>query len=533
MIPYSQFNFIFFSFSLRAALELKLYKMDIKSKNIKHSLDTENPEFCRRVWWVCYITNINLTTFYSLPQKFDFPTVFVNFPSNDLAWRYSGVIYCNNTQVSQINELVNSPKFNHLNYPDSFNILCRMYVLYSSIYRFTNTRWLNKHNDSRFGLDQFNELSKKVSALEKEITSLKYLDLNYELYGLNKSPSINIQSLNPNDSLKKNPFLIQEFDTLKLSIQLLKNSLKISLFRSNLVRVKNRYIPPDSIKHAKITCIDASLSQALVYQWAKYKKNIPESYWGFSVGDYLFQAASLLVNALYLNDHNKKRLIHTSYDILVKGLEVSTQKLEAYSIFSNMLQTLKSLKSDSHANNSAKDSSVYYQSMANFSITRSDLNPWLVPRFHSYLVFEKCLRKNFYCLELVSYLGIDLDPTPSHKRNKAIPSINVDSPLVESDLSATKPLNIISKHLPDTNKKQQIQTLPFKNVSSPIVPSFNIDANFPHISKSTNMEKNSVPNLDFNYDYDFSINQDDYNNEADFPIVSLEELSEKLMANEG
>ncbi|OMJ28198.1 hypothetical protein AYI69_g2331 [Smittium culicis] len=514
---------------------LSVFYFNFSSCSSLEFIESENPEFCRRIWWVCYITNLNLTTYYSLPQKFDFPTVFVNFPSNDLAWRYSGVIFCNNTQVSQINELVNSPKFNHLNYPDSFNILCRMYVLYSSIYRFTNTRWLNKHNDSRFGLDQFNKLSKKVSALEKEISSIKYLDLNYEIYGLHKSPSLNTQALNPNDSLKKNPFLIQEYNTLKFSIQLLKNALKISLFRSNLVRVKNRYIPPDSIKHAKNACIDASLSQALVYQWAKYKKNIPESYWGFSVGDYLFQAASLLVNALYLNDHNNKRLIHTSYDLLVKGLEVSTQKLEAYSIFSNMLQTLKNLKSDSHANNSARDSTVYYQSMANFSITRSDVNPWIVPRFQSYLIFEKCLRKNFYCLELTSYLGIDLDPTPSHKNkhNKTKLSINIVSPIVESDLSVTKPRIIITKHLPDTSNKQQMQALPFKNVSSPIVPSFNIDGKFPPISKSTNLEKSSVPNLDFNYDYDFSINQDDYDNEADFPIVSLEELSEKLMANEG
>ncbi|OLY85189.1 hypothetical protein AYI68_g625 [Smittium mucronatum] len=122
--------------------------------------------------------------------------------------------------------------------------------------------------------------------------------------------------------------------------------------------------------------------------------------------------------------------------------------------------------------------------MSKFSITNSDINPWIVPKYQSYMRFEKCFEVNFYPLEVGDYLGVDRSDGSSLKSEPINTSnFGISSPEFDVGYFDSQPFKKPRAHAAD------LESPPFasrSNISSPsVVSSFSSSAkNYPGVESN-------------------------------------------------
>ncbi|PWA01709.1 hypothetical protein BB558_002176 [Smittium angustum] len=187
----------------------------------------------------------------------------------------------------------------------------------------------------------------------------------------------------------------------------------IYLYQSELVRDQNIKIRPERVKSAKKQCIDASIKQMELLEW--YTKNVSSDYEGFPNIFLSLNSLISLTNFFFIQDPSLKEK-HTDYFNRIVSIYKSLQKnSDIVSLFLGFVNSIIAIKTKASEENKKYMHLEDY--MKPFGISEHDLEPWIIPKYGSFLHSHCCGMANFSTLDIGEYLG-EISPTENISKNE-------------------------------------------------------------------------------------------------------------------
>ncbi|OMJ16761.1 hypothetical protein AYI69_g7696 [Smittium culicis] len=177
----------------------------------------------------------------------------------------------------------------------------------------------------------------------------------------------------------------------------------VYLYQSELVRVKNCLIHPKRIKSAKLKCLEAATKQAKLFSWKI--KNVPKPYRDSTTTPWKLFSAVIILNYSCTGKNNSINQPDSLYNTFANNFSSLSKHFDCITYLLLHLQSLFLIKKKSSLHNSSK--SELHSLMDNFSIARYDIDPWLIPRYSSFIKFSCCFQSNHTTLDIHEYLYPD------------------------------------------------------------------------------------------------------------------------------
>ncbi|PVZ96740.1 hypothetical protein BB558_007335, partial [Smittium angustum] len=200
--------------------------------------------------------------------------------------------------------------------------------------------------------------------------------------------------------------------------------MALYLYQSNLVRDSDMQIHPENVKTAKLKCLSLASNKIELFFWLY--KNIPVDHIKFSVTPIVVDGAIVLINTLFKDGSMES--YESLYDKMIKTYkEVGEKSKVALSIVS-FINFIADIKKKAHKKN--MDSPKLLEQMEPYSISKTDLDPWIAPKYASLFNISCCFIENFSTLSTAEYLS---PPLKKSIGSKDFSGIDNDKYLVESN----------------------------------------------------------------------------------------------------
>ncbi|PWA01336.1 hypothetical protein BB558_002568 [Smittium angustum] len=333
----------------RTAKIIRLFQLDIntKTEDFIQRYTEDELEFRRRIWWIYfnYISSeyIFNGNFITFQQR----DIVVHLPRNDFKWRYGGDIgECTNKELKLLNHKANYGPESGL--PQDYHyLLVNITSLFKNIVTFVTKRW----RKDRLNEDQTNLI------LVLYINKLqKFKDEIDEIF--EEKPPQTREIYNRHKGTIK---LILDTENLLFGY-IIKNhyySLLIYLYQSELIRDFDIKLHPGRVQAAKLQSINASVEQTNLVE--SYIKCVPPNYQEHPAILLTINASVTFINFFFVNDPTIRDKYVGYYDRIV---------------------------------------SVY-----NSFGEKSDVDPWIAPKYGSPFHLQCCGKGNFSILDISEYLG--------------------------------------------------------------------------------------------------------------------------------
>ncbi|PVU93040.1 hypothetical protein BB559_003456 [Furculomyces boomerangus] len=375
--------------------------IDISMKNKFHLIDQKrrvnvempegsDKEFIRRVWWTCYIMSLMCSEILSTPIRINQQDMAVNLPKNDFFWKYGGKSKMFSSRVALMNHLANRNGMETFETYNYSKFLIKIYYNMGFIANFLNNRWAERSTNKVDDYDKVIHITKVLSSLKNEIEEQSNLQINQT------------ELLNGVGVIGLRNFIKLSFVLYRFQLQIQYYKIRIYFFISEIVRIKGREVPAERVKNAKKECIKAALNQVTLLKWGC--ENIPFDYWDPFVLFWAFYSSVILMNSKFIYDHEKISAINDGLNIVTKVMLHISAKYPELKIFNEILQSLEFTKLKSHLEN--ETTIILIPLMTDYALTPQDYNPWIVPRYSTFLNPSISHQKNFSNLLLTEYFGI-------------------------------------------------------------------------------------------------------------------------------
>ncbi|PWA00961.1 hypothetical protein BB558_002976 [Smittium angustum] len=346
------------------AIKLNLHKVDSPKKPDPNITTYFHPEFKRRVWWMSYIYESTINPFSGSIEKYPTFEINVNFPKNDLWWKFGGPEPDCPPNLLSLNTLANS-SINNKNKVDHLANFCKLHILASQISSFVNTRWLHKPN---------NDFYHQLKLYEQQVNQMfAHVDNTYSIKDLSLLSSQNVNPSSVDSIATIEPILFQ------YSTRIILSNTAMLLFQSELVSPKLASVPKERIVFAKNKCIQYSVEQASLYN--KLTKNLQPNMIPAILETRIMRPTLVLLECITIKDHPLKEEINSSYSHILSFLKFSNPYFDAQSNYTNFFDFCKYTRSLFHEQ---KDFDRHINSvLLNYDSSVSDLFPWILPKLSS------------------------------------------------------------------------------------------------------------------------------------------------------
>ncbi|PWA03157.1 hypothetical protein BB558_000675 [Smittium angustum] len=374
----------------RTAKIIRLYQMDINSKteDIIQKYSKDELEFRRRVWWTYYEAISYIYIFYGNFITFEQRDIVVNLPRNDFKWRYGGDIgECTNSELKLLNHKANFETKSGV--PRDYHyFIVNITSLYKNIVSFVTKRW----RKDRLNEDQTNlRLVLYINKLQKFKNEID------KVFKEKSPPEIEIYIEH-----KKTIKLILDTENYLFGY-LIKNhyyNTLIYLYQSELIRDFDIKLHPGRVQAAKKQCMNASVEQMNLVE--PYIKFVPTNYQeSFSILTTV-NASSTFTNFFFINDSTIKEKYIGYYERMVSiynSFQKSSEVISSLNLFIKYIIDVKT-----KANEQNKKLKHLHKQMKSFSVSESDVDPWIAPKYGSPFHFQCCGEGNFSILDIGGYL---------------------------------------------------------------------------------------------------------------------------------
>ncbi|OMJ14025.1 hypothetical protein AYI70_g8139 [Smittium culicis] len=362
--------------------------MDAKCKHL-YSEPSIYLEFKRRIFWSYYIIECIVYVFDSGVHTMLDRDIVVNLPKNDFKYKYCGNFYQCDHELVGLYYIANSK--NNSNLPkDNFSFIIKMYLLTVKITQFLNKRGLNKFNAQI-------TINKKFLSLVGHLNDFKSkIAKKYNSSALYESIP-HYRTADGFELVNKVELSIFTYFVLQLF-----NTMCIILYQSELVRHRSFIISPERIKLAKNKCLEAALKFDYYFTW-KYEQ-ISKKRQTFISAPWKFFCNIIFIN---LNFTEKDPLVlkdTSRYHKLCEYMLSVSEKNQSMKYIYFITQKLYSVKKNAYLKNLSKK--IYLSQMNDYSISKYDLDPWLVPRCSSFVKFGCCFDVNLSTLDVQEYITL-------------------------------------------------------------------------------------------------------------------------------
>ncbi|PVU86934.1 hypothetical protein BB559_006312 [Furculomyces boomerangus] len=387
----------------------RIYQLDIKKKVNRTSLSEKDLEFVRRVWWSYYNNTAADTMFRGKFHAIDQRDIMVKLPKNDFLWRYGGLV---TPKSDYFLDIYKSIQEGEKHYKDIYGVNIQTYVLFIKIISFLNKRW----KKNIFDEDTSNTYFKKYLGIvnqhgQKLIENLPNLDSSLlETFERFKG------------SIKLN--FILESTSLSYKIHQIYRSMAMHMYQSNLVRDSDIQIHPEKVKTAKLKCLSLASNQIELFFWLY--KNIPADHIKFSVTSIVVDGAIMMINTLFKD--GRMDSYESLFNRMIETYKEFGEKSKVALSFVSFINFIADIKKKARKKN--MDSPKLLEQMKPYSISKSDLDPWITPKYSSFFNISCCFNVNFSTLDVAEYLS---QPLKEPIGSKGLSGIDNDKHLAESN----------------------------------------------------------------------------------------------------
>ncbi|PVU84759.1 hypothetical protein BB559_007435 [Furculomyces boomerangus] len=347
----------------------KIYQIDL-SKIAKLKYSEEELEFRRRIFWSFYGADRGEMSFNgSLPTVQDRDIV-VNLPTNDFWWRYGGECKAKHPEILLWNIIANNKHSEQFSKDNTKNYV-KTQTLSGKINEFARRRWLKKVYNPDDDNNQLMLLIEKLNKFEETIVKNSPIDFDLIKEAYSKYKDTIRFVVDMEHIIYKNVFTQYYF------------FMKNNLYQTELVRVEGIHIHPERIISAKNILVDTANKQIdLIYELSKI---LSLEYWKSTT-----VITGLISAIICLN--------------FMKVYHKMSNYTEIPVILLMYLDRLSKFTNESHKENEKFKS--LFENMKKYSIDKSDIHPWLVPKYGALFFLVCCFEGSFSTMEIANYLYI-------------------------------------------------------------------------------------------------------------------------------
>ncbi|PVU87924.1 hypothetical protein BB559_005802 [Furculomyces boomerangus] len=175
--------------------------------------------------------------------------------------------------------------------------------------------------------------------------------------------------------------------------------MALYLYQSNLVRDSDNQIHPENVKIAKLKCLSLASNQIELFFWLY--KNIPVDYIKFSVTSIAIDGAIVMINTLFKD--GSMGSYESLYNKMIDTYKEIGEKSEVAVSVVSFINYIADIKKKAHKKN--MDSPKLLEQMRPYSVSKSDLDPWIAPKYASLFNISCCFIENFSTLDVAEYLS--------------------------------------------------------------------------------------------------------------------------------
>ncbi|PVZ97698.1 hypothetical protein BB558_006334, partial [Smittium angustum] len=368
----------------------KIYQLDLPRIVVRIKYTEEELEFRRRVFWSFYsFDRLNMSFAGSFPTIQDRDIV-VNLPKNDFLWRYGGECKEDHPELMLWNNIANT--INVDDHPkEKHKELVKTFILQGKINLFSRRRWITKiynpHKDDTQLIILINSLNKYCENIViPNSVNFRKIRETHEKYENTLRMTIDTES----------HILNYIFDQMH-------NSMKITLYQSELVKAKGRFIPQERIVSSKNIITECAEKQIDLLH--NFNEVLPPNHSELAGSTLTLVSGIVCLNLMSINPSGTKFDVPLKLKLLTdeyKKMDTHSNIFVVYPIF---LNRLSKLIGESHTEN--KKYNGIFENMKKFSIHESDVNPWLVPKYSPYFSITCCFGNSFSTLKINEYLDIN------------------------------------------------------------------------------------------------------------------------------
>ncbi|PVU92178.1 hypothetical protein BB559_003815 [Furculomyces boomerangus] len=367
----------------------KIYQLDL-SRIEKMKYTEEELEFKRRVFWLFYNFDILKITFTGSFPTIQNRDIVVKLPTNDFWWRYGGKCKEDHPELMLWNNIANNINMDH--HPkEKYKNLVKTILLHGKITLFARRRWIAKdykpHKD--FGqlirlIDNLNDYSNNI-VIPNQV-NFQRIKETHEKYENTLRMTIDIES-----------------QILNYVFNQMYNSMKIVLYQSEIVRVKERHISPERIVSAKNIITECAEKQ--IDNLHNFNKTLPPNHSEDVASSWTLLSGVVFLNLMGIKPSGKKLNVPSKLKLLTDEYKNMGTRSGLFVVYPMFLKRLSNIIRKAHTEN--KKYRMIFNNMKKFSISKSDVNPWLVSKYGSYFTILCCLERSFSTLKVNEYLDID------------------------------------------------------------------------------------------------------------------------------
>ncbi|PVU87954.1 hypothetical protein BB559_005798 [Furculomyces boomerangus] len=347
------------------------YFSTVVNTYINGTAKKEELEFRRRVF----------CTFYSADR--------VNLPENDFWWKYGGECKVEHPEIIFWNHIANSENNEQFSKYDTKNYV-KTTTLLGKISTFAKRRWLKKaYNPDDDNLELV-LLIDKLNKFEEAIVKNPPIDFNLIKEACSKYRDTIRFTMDTEHTLYKNIFTQLHF------------FMKSTLYQTEMVRVEGIHMHPGRIVSAKNICVDIAKKQIdSIYELnevlpLEYRENL-------TIGTGLMSAITCL-NCMNISPENNSTKLANKMEHLKEVYLKHSSYNEIPIIFLMYLDRLSTFINKSHKEN--EKSKTLFEDMKKYPIDKSDIHPWLVPKYGAFFFVVCCFEGSFSVMKITDYLYI-------------------------------------------------------------------------------------------------------------------------------